>query len=83
MRERSVGPQDVRVEVRAAVENRYDERADDRLYHPILDGEDRAQLSVEFFAPDLAAGLPVDQLDADADTFAHAPDAALDHKMNV
>src|ERR1700692_207789 len=60
-----------------------DERADDCLHDPVLDGENLVETSVEFFDPNMVAGLGVDQLDADSDTFADAPDATFNDKTNV
>jgi hypothetical protein len=59
------------------------ERADDRLHHAILHGENLVRDAVEFFAPDMTAGVGIDQLDADTDPVACAPDAASDHRTNV
>ena len=60
-----------------------DERAHDRLHDLVLDREDLGLRAVVPLAPDVVAGLGVDQLHADADTIAHAAYRALDHEADV
>ena len=60
-----------------------DERADDRLHDLVLDREDLGLRAVESFAPDVVAGLRVDQLHADAHAVADAPHGTLDDEAHV
>ena len=60
-----------------------DERAHDRLHDLVLHVEDLGLRPVEPLAPDVAAGLGVDQLHADADAIADAAHRALDDEAHV
>src|SRR6202044_390854 len=60
-----------------------DERTDERLHHPVENGEYLVRPAVEFFDPDVVAALGIDQLHADTDALAHASDAAADQEAHV
>src|SRR5687767_15091427 len=60
-----------------------DKRADDLLHDLVLDGKYAGQITVEFFTPDMAAGLGVDQLRGDANALTHAPYASFDDIPNI
>jgi hypothetical protein len=53
------------------------------LHHPVENGEDLIRPAVEFFDPNVVAGLGIDQLDADTHALAHAPDAACNEEAHV
>ena len=59
------------------------ERADDLLYHLVLDGEDLGLAAVKTVTPDLMAARRIDELHRDADAIAHAAYAPLDDEANV
>src|SRR5207237_2814155 len=60
-----------------------DQRADDALHQFVLDLEDLVGVAVEAIGPDMAAGLGVGQLRADADPPALPAHAALDDVADV
>src|SRR5207249_9948199 len=57
--------------------------SDDRVHDLVLHREEICQRTIEALAPDMIAGLGIDELRGDPDAFPHPADAALDEEANA